>query len=76
MTARCEISDLPAGSCGHCNGAEARAKQEAAAGLGVWFEAQYEGECAGCGGGIIPGDMIRAAGSCRGYLCGECGGLA
>jgi hypothetical protein len=75
MAARCEYSDLPVESCGHCNGAEARAgqaAQEEAASLGPWFTAQYEGECAACGAGIQPGDTIRANGR-YGYLCGECG---
>jgi hypothetical protein len=75
MAARCEKTDLLTESCGHCTGAEARARRAAAAGLGVWFEAQYEGACSGCGGGIVPGDTIRSDGR-RGYLCGECGGLA
>jgi hypothetical protein len=75
MAPRCEITELLVESCGHCNGAEERARRDAAAGLGVWFEAQYEGECSGCGGGIVPGDTIRADGH-LGWLCGECGGLA
>ena len=77
MAARCVLTDLLVESCGHCNGAETRAareEQEEHAGMGPWFTAQYEGECAGCGAGIAPGDTIRADGQ-HGYLCGECGGL-
>jgi hypothetical protein len=80
--ARCDLSDLPAESCGHCTGAEARARQaeatathEESAGLGPWFQAQYRDECVACGAGIVPGDTIRANGR-YGYLCVECGGLA
>jgi hypothetical protein len=75
VAARCEKTDLLTESCGHCAGAEARAAREARAEAapGPLFTAEYEGECSGCGGGIIPGDTIRAAGNCRGYLCGECG---
>jgi hypothetical protein len=79
MAARCDLTDLLVESCGHCNGAEARARQEALgareadAGLGAWFGAQYAGECVACGAGIVPGDTIRANGR-YGYLCGECGG--
>lgn len=75
---RCEMTDLLVESCGHCNGAEERAKeagQEEAAGLGPPFAAQYDGECIACGAGIRPGDTIRANGR-YGYLCGECGGMA
>jgi hypothetical protein len=71
--ARCEKTDLLVESCGHCTGAEARARQqearEAAAGLGVRVEAQYEGACSGCGDRIVPGDTIRPDGR------RECGGL-
>ena len=41
-------------------------------GFGPWFEAQYDGECAGCWGAIDSGDRIRADGS-GGYLCDDCG---
>jgi hypothetical protein len=72
MAARCEITDLLTDSCGHCNGAEARAAQEARAGLGPWFTAQYESACAGCEEAVEPGDTIRADGK-GGYLCEGCG---
>jgi hypothetical protein len=83
MTAsRCEITDLLADSCGHCNGAEARARREEAAvsrpsgaGPGPWFTAQYGGECACCGDDICPGDTIRADGE-GGYACNECRGCS
>jgi hypothetical protein len=79
MAARCEKTDLLTESCGHCNGAEARAAREEAAatrqpatGPGPWFTAQYEGTCTDCLEGIEPGDMIRASGE-GGYLCEGCG---
>ena len=76
MSARCEKTDLLVESCGHCTGAEARAKEEASAGLGRWFTAQYEGVCTGCGERFEPGAQIRADGE-GGYLaeaCGDVGG--
>lgn len=75
---RCELTDLLAESCGHCNGAEERARREESrtdrepSGPGPWFTAQYEGACVGCGEGIRPGDTIRSDGSSR-YLCAGCG---
>jgi hypothetical protein len=42
-------------------------------GFGPWFEARYEGECAGCWCFIDEGDRIRADGE-GGYLCEDCGG--
>jgi hypothetical protein len=39
---------------------------------GPWFVAGYEGSCAGCGGDIIEGDMIRSDGE-NGYLCEDDG---
>jgi hypothetical protein len=76
MPARCEKTDLPVESCGHCTGAEARAAREEAApepsGPGPWFTAQYEGTCTGCLEDIEPGDTIRASGE-GGYLCEGCG---
>lgn len=76
---RCDLTDLLVESCGHCNGAEERARQAEAgssrqesADLGPWFEARYPGECVACGTGIVPGDTIRANGR-YGYLCSECG---
>lgn len=78
----CEKYDLPAASCGHCTGAEARARAEeqadgerAPSGPGPWFTARYEGTCADCGEDIAPGDRIRSDGGSR-YVCGECGGEA
>jgi hypothetical protein len=79
MAARCVLTDLLVESCGHCNGAEARAAREQAAtvrpsgtGPGPWFTAQYEGTCTGCLEVIDPGDTIRASGE-GGYLCEGCG---
>lgn len=40
--------------------------------LGPWFEARYDGECAGCGDEFEAGEEIRADGE-GGYLCGNCG---
>ncbi|HKY45025.1 MAG TPA: hypothetical protein VJM50_18180 [Pyrinomonadaceae bacterium] len=39
---------------------------------GPWFEARYDGECAGCGTEFGEGDRIRASGW-GGYLCDGCG---
>ena len=75
MAARCDLTDLLVESCGHCTGAEERARQqeqETVTGLGPWFTARFGGECVACGSGIAPGDTIRANGR-YGYLCGECG---
>lgn len=49
-----------------------RDEQPDTAGYGPWFEARYEGECAGCWCILDPGDLIRADGS-GGYLCEDCG---
>ena len=72
MAARCVLTDLLVESCGHCNGAEARVREEAADGLGPGFTAQYEGSCARCGDPIGPGDTIRADGH-GAYICEGCG---
>ena len=78
---RCEITELLADQCGHCNGAEKRAAEaeretfRSAAEPGVygpWFTAQYIGECAGCSEKIERGDTIRADGD-GAYLCEDCG---
>lgn len=47
-------------------------EQPDAVGYGPWFEAQYEGECAGCWDQIDPGDRVRADGEGT-YLCEDCG---
>lgn len=49
-----------------------RDEQPDTVGYGPWFEAQYEGECAGCWCALDPGDRIRADGE-GGYLCDQCG---
>jgi hypothetical protein len=81
---RCEITDLLADQCGHCNGAEKRAAEaeretfRRTAGRGAcgpWFTAQYAGMCKGCSEDIEPGDTIRADGDGR-YLCADCGDAA
>ena len=70
---RCVLTDMLVESCGHCNGAEERAREEAAPSPpGPWFAARYEGNCVACGEDIAPGDRIRSDGSSR-YLCAECG---
>jgi len=74
--ARCEISDLPAEMCGHCTGAEERARagehHQVMPGS-PWFRAGYPGRCSACGEDIRPGDKIRADGEGGGYCCRECG---
>lgn len=40
--------------------------------FGPWFEAQFGGDCDGCGSDIAEGDYIRADGE-GGWLCGICG---
>jgi hypothetical protein len=72
MAARCEKTDLLVESCGHCNGAEARAAQEARGARGPWFTAAYPGTCAGCSEEFGPGTLIRADGD-GGYLAEACG---
>jgi hypothetical protein len=78
MAARCVLTDLLVESCGHCNGAEARAAGEAAAsrpsgtGPGPWFEAAHPGRCAGCEAPFDAGILIRADGE-GGYLAEACG---
>jgi len=72
---RCEISDLPADSCGHCTGAEARARADERDPVmpgSPWFRAAFPGRCSVCGEDIRPGDTIRADGW-GGYRCEECG---
>jgi hypothetical protein len=73
MAARCDFSDLPAGMCAHCTGAEARARaeerSEPGGTPGPWFTAGFGGTCATCGDPIVPGDTIRADGR-GGYVCG------
>lgn len=73
MTARCDRYDLPVEMCGHCTGAEARARAEEQPRerqeRGPWFTAEFWGKCAGCGDIIRPGDVIRADGQ-GGYVCG------
>ena len=66
--ARCELTDLPADSCGHCNGAETRAREDRPQ-LGPFFAAAYPGSCAGCDEPFEAGAMIRADGE-GGYLAG------
>ena len=79
MAARCEKTDLLVESCGHCTGAEARARAgeraEPKSTPGPWFTAAFPGECTGCGEPVIPGDTIRASGG-YGYECEECGDAA
>jgi hypothetical protein len=42
-------------------------------GYGPWFPAGHPGACdGGCGGEIVPGDLIRADGA-GGWLCRDCG---
>jgi hypothetical protein len=76
MGVRCQISDLPVESCGHCTGAEARARaeeQHAEIMPGTpWFRASWPGRCSGCRGPIRIGDKIRADGN-GGYVCEDCG---
>jgi hypothetical protein len=63
----------PAQSCATCNPAARLAPSPEL--WGPWFAATYNGDCEGCGDGILPGDSIRPDGE-GGYLCGECGELS
>lgn len=75
MTARCEKYDLPVEMCGHCTGAEERARAEEHAPIlpgSPWFRASYPGRCSGCDDPIVPGDRIRVDGHGT-YACQECG---
>ena len=69
---RCVLTDLLVESCGHCNGAEARAARDDRAERGPWFTAAYPGVCAGCGEEFEAGTLIRADGD-GGYLSEACG---
>ena len=72
---RCVLSDLPASSCGHCTGAEARARAaERAYPAGTRTLAAYTGRCAACDGAVRPGDVITADGEGHGWLCPGCAG--
>ena len=72
---RCALSDLPVSSCGHCTGAEARARaaERTAYPAGVRTLARFPGRCAGCDGAIRPGDAITADAEGHGWLCPGCG---
>lgn len=64
MTAvRCDWSDLLVDECGHCTGAETRAKgPKPIAFEGTWRSAHQNGTCwCGCGERIQPGDDIVLA---------------
>jgi hypothetical protein len=74
MAAYCEKYDLPAASCGHCTGAEARAAQAARDEQPVQapvIDARWPGRCANCEREIRPGDQIRSDGA-KGWLCPVC----
>jgi hypothetical protein len=70
-SAYCEKYDLPASSCGHCTGAEARVARKERAERGRVIEARYAGVCSGCDAEIRRGDQIRADGR-GGWLCPVC----
>lgn len=73
-SARCPLTDLPVYSCGHCTGAQARARAaEAHTPLppGTRATARYPGRCPACDEPIQPGEMITA--SEDGWLCPGCG---
>lgn len=74
---RCALTDLPAYSCGHCTGADARARaaeRETRAELppGTRIIARYQGRCAACDGPLRPGEVITADPEGHGWLCPEC----
>jgi AAA domain-containing protein/UvrD-like helicase family protein len=68
---RCEKHDLDLASCADCRPRPVRSPRSSRR-YGPWFEASYEGECAGCGDDILAGDRIRADGD-GGWLCTDCG---
>jgi len=65
MTARCEITELPADMCAHCRGntltpdEEAAAEHAELASTKPWFHAVHPGVCACCGEPFTPGTPIR-----------------
>ena len=71
---RCVLSDLPVSSCGHCTGAEARARaaERIAYPPGTVITARYPGRCACCDDPIAPGEVITADGEGHGWLCAGC----
>lgn len=71
---RCALTDLPAYSCGHCTGAEARARASARVGYppGTRVLARYAGRCAACDGPVVPGETITADAEGHGWLCPAC----
>ncbi len=69
---RCDVTELLADQCAHCRPKPAADPFEAPSTLGPWFTASYASECAGCFGGIEPGDRARADGHGE-YLCLDCG---
>ena len=58
----CPVTDLPRYSCGHCTGADPRARERLQIGRIITRTARYPGRCDYCDGPIRPGDRIRADG--------------
>lgn len=86
--ARCEPHEMILDQCGYCRprrqydwhsmhvtDSEAGRGQPSIAGTpqtGPAFPAQLEGDCAGCGKEIRPGDHIHYDRDLRGYACAAC----
>ena len=71
MDERCELTDLPRITCGHCNGRTGDSPPKTIPD-GVWTDARYHGTCRGCGHPIRPGDRIKSDGA-GGWICADCG---
>ena len=55
----CPVTDLPRCSCGHCTGADPRARERRQIGRPVTVTARYRGRCGYCDNPIRPGQRIR-----------------
>jgi hypothetical protein len=82
LTARCDLTDLPADTCAHCRnlpdlGDETRADRAHLLTLPGWFPALYPGFCSSCGERFDVGAAIRAVNGMpaldgyRAECCGE-----
>lgn len=64
------IHEIEAATCGLCTPRPGTRPGQVQ--TGPWFQARRNGECDGCGGEVMTGDVIRPDGE-GGWLCRECG---
>jgi len=76
VTARCDLTDLPAEQCAcriHSPGPQPTTGVVRELPRPGWLEARYRGQCAGCGEPFAPGALITRDEGTGGWIAECCG---